>query len=341
MKKIILLFVAVALAACNGGIKDYASIKGKLKVTNVTAISVQGKDYLKDITVEKNGTFSDTLKVIEGMYVMTIGEEKIPLYLKNGYDLDLNFETPEGSNEQVIYSGVGAETNKYLIEKRNFFMSSYADPNTYFQLAEGDFKTRIAEAKIELGKSEIDIKKVDSTVVDMVEKSNQMMFSYIENNYQQMHSSAAALTKGSPSPVFENYENFKGGTTSLSDLKGKYVYIDIWATWCGPCKREIPSLKALEQKFEGKNIEFVSISVDNVDGRRGSHESWLQMVKNDQLGGIQLFADNDFNSQFVRAYGINSIPRFILVDPNGNIVEANAMRPSDPSIAAYFEGLGI
>ncbi|RXP63378.1 TlpA family protein disulfide reductase [Lutibacter sp. HS1-25] len=275
------------------------------------------------------------------MYVMTIGEEKIPLYLKNGYDLDLNFDIPEGSNEQVVYSGIGAETNKYLIEKRNFFMSSYADPNTYFQLEEADFKARISEAKIELAKSEIDIKKVDSTVVDMVEKSNQMMFSYIENNYQQIHTSAVALAKGKPSPVFENYENFKGGTTSLSDLKGKYVYIDIWATWCGPCKREIPSLKALEQKFEGKNIEFVSISVDNVDGRRGSRDSWLQMVKNEQLGGIQLFADNDFNSQFVRAYGINSIPRFILVDPNGNIVEANAMRPSDPNIATYLQELGI
>ena len=63
-----------------------------------------------------------------------------------------------------------------------------------------------------------------------------------------------SLPEGTPSPTFDNYINFEGGTTSLSDLKGKYVYVDIWATWCGPCKREIPSLKKVEEQFHGKNI---------------------------------------------------------------------------------------
>jgi len=65
------------------------------------------------------------------------------------------------------------------------------------------------------------------------------------------------------------------------------------------------------------------------------------MVKKDQLGGIQLFADKDFRSDFIQAYNINSIPRFILVDPKGNIVDANAKRPSDPQIKDYFTALGI
>lgn len=73
-----------------------------------------------------------------------------------------------------------------------------------------------------------------------------------------------------PSPIFENFENIKGGTTSLKDLKGKYVYIDVWATWCGPCKAEIPHLKSLEEKYQGKNIVFVSISVDSKE----DHDAW-------------------------------------------------------------------
>ena len=149
------------------------------------------------------------------------------------------------------------------------------------------------------------------------------------------------LAKGEPSPKFVDYENFKGGTTSLDDLKGKYVYVDVWATWCGPCKVEIPSLKELESEYAGKNIEFVSISVDNVDGRRGSHDSWLEMVEEENLQGIQLFSDKDWSSDFVTGYLIKGIPRFILIDPNGNIVQANAPRPSDEKLVELFNELKI
>ena len=275
------------------------------------------------------------------MYMLLVGADKISLYLKNGYDLNLDFNVADDSGKLVEFTGVGAETNIFLDEKRAFFMGEYADPNSYFELAETDYKTRLNEAKTALTKSDVALEKVDTAVVNMVAKSDKMLFSYIETNYEKMHSSLTSLVKGKSSPVFENYENFAGGTTSLSDLKGKYVYLDIWATWCGPCKREIPHLKALEEAFKGKNIEFVSISVDNIDGRRGSHDSWLSMVKKEQLGGIQLFADKDFKSDFIQAYNINSIPRFILVDPNGNIVDANAKRPSDPQIKDYFKALGI
>lgn len=145
------------------------------------------------------------------------------------------------------------------------------------------------------------------------------------------------VTKGQPSPQFDNYENFAGGTTSLSDLKGKYVYVDVWATWCGPCKREIPFLQKVEKKYEGKNIEFVSLSVDKLD----DHDKWEKMVKEEQLGGIQLFADKSWESDFVTGYLIKGIPRFILIDPNGNIVSSNAPRPSDSKLIDLFNELSI
>ena len=150
-----------------------------------------------------------------------------------------------------------------------------------------------------------------------------------------------SLEKGMKSPVFNNYENFNGERTSLSDLQGKYVYIDVWATWCGPCIREIPSLKVIEKKYENKNIHFVSLSIDERNRPRYNYEAWRKMIVEKDLGGIQLFADNAFNSKFTKAYGIDSIPRFLLIDPEGNIVSGNAPRPSDPKLVELFNSLGI
>lgn len=145
------------------------------------------------------------------------------------------------------------------------------------------------------------------------------------------------LAKGMPSPEFVKYENHKGGKTSLEDLRGQYVYIDIWATWCGPCIREIPSLKEVEILFHDKNITFVSISIDKAE----KHKEWVEMVEEKELGGIQLIAGKDWNSQFVQDYAIEGIPRFILIDPDGNIVDADAPRPSDPKLIETFKELKI
>jgi len=145
------------------------------------------------------------------------------------------------------------------------------------------------------------------------------------------------LTKGNPSPLFNNYENHKGGNTSLEDLKGKYVYMDIWATWCAPCIREIPSLKKLESAYRDKNIEFVSISIDYPK----DYDKWVNMVNEKELSGVQLLADNAYESKFIKDYLINSIPRFILLNPEGKIVSGSAPRPSDPKLIEIFEELDI
>ena len=160
-----------------------------------------------------------------------------------------------------------------------------------------------------------------------------------ENNkiITESYNKLKTVAKGQPSPKFKGYENYLGGTTSLEELKGKYVYVDVWATWCGPCKREIPSLKEVEKKYHGKNIEFVSISVDKAK----DHDKWKKMVEEKELKGIQLFADKDWDSDFVKDYLIKGIPRFILIDPQGNIVSSNAPRPSEDKLIDLFNELNI
>ncbi|NLN24808.1 MAG: TlpA family protein disulfide reductase [Bacteroidetes bacterium] len=139
---------------------------------------------------------------------------------------------------------------------------------------------------------------------------------------------------GNPSPSF-SYENHKGGTTTLEDLRGKYVYIDVWATWCGPCLREIPSLQEVEKEYADKNIHIVSISIDEPK----DYEKWRTMVTDRGMGGIQLMADNNWNSEFVKKYGIMGIPRFILLDTEGKIVSADTYRPSDPRLRELLNSI--
>jgi len=171
---------------------------------------------------------------------------------------------------------------------------------------------------------------------------NKEIFDFINKNVtdekvkeaaKKAYDVATKLTSGSPSPKFSNYENFNGGTTSLDDFKGKVTYIDIWATWCLPCRGEIPALKELEKKFHGKDVAFVSISIDQ------NKDEWKEFVKSEDLKGVQLFAENAFESQFIQDYGIRQIPTFIIIDKEGKIVNADAPRPSSDEITGLLERL--
>ncbi len=336
MKNYIGFLFFLLIISCKSDEIKYAKLTGKVLATDIEKLSVQGKNYIKEITVNKDGSFSDTLNVADGVYAISSGNDRITLFLKNGYDLNLEFKGQDLSSG-ISFSGIGAETNNFMENKRSFFMSDYANPKSYFQLDKIEYEKRLNEAKTLLLKYKNEAKNLDSLINAMDARNDEMFFGYIESNYEKEHTNIVKFAKGNPSPIFENYESILGGKVSLKDLKGKYVYIDVWATWCAPCKVEIPYLKSLEKEYHGKNIQFVSISVDKPE----AYETWKKMVKDQELGGVQLYADANFESKFILEYGINSIPRFILLDPNGNIVEADALRPSNPKLKELFTELGI
>ncbi|MEP1488895.1 MAG: TlpA disulfide reductase family protein [Algibacter sp.] len=156
-------------------------------------------------------------------------------------------------------------------------------------------------------------------------------------NVTKRYKELKKVADGAPSPIFKNYINYASGTNSLADFKGKYVYIDVWATWCSPCLKEAPYLKKVEKKYHGKNIEFVSISID----RKNMEDAWRKKIKSKELSGVQLLADADWQSEFVKSYQIKGIPRFILIDPDGNIVSRKAPRPSSPELITLLNDLII
>ena len=154
-----------------------------------------------------------------------------------------------------------------------------------------------------------------------------------KNQIEKIYKNLKRTAPGAASPEFREYTNYTGGKASLTDFKGKYVYIDVWATWCKPCIAELPALKKLEEKYKNNKIEFISISID----KQNDYDDWRQMIKDKNMGGTQLFAHNSPNSEFVDTYEISAIPRFIFIDPEGKIIDSKAPAPSSDKITALFD----
>jgi thiol-disulfide isomerase/thioredoxin len=127
-------------------------------------------------------------------------------------------------------------------------------------------------------------------------------------------------------------ENISGQAVPLSKFKGHYVYLDFWATWCGPCIKQIPSLEKLKKEYKDKNIKFISISFDS----KADKEKWKNFVRKRDMTKIQLWADSLNKKKISNAFNIKMIPRFVLIDDEGKIVDANAPRPSKKGIKDFL-----
>ena len=109
-----------------------------------------------------------------------------------------------------------------------------------------------------------------------------------------------------------------GFALRLSDLRGKVVLVDFWASWCRPCRMENPNVVRLYQRFHDKGFEIFSVSLDQ------SRDAWLKAIQDDGLLWPHHVSDlRGWNSTAGRLYGISSIPATVLVDRQGNIVARN------------------
>lgn len=146
---------------------------------------------------------------------------------------------------------------------------------------------------------------------------------------KQLLAAKAKFGNGDPVLDFAVINNDKT-ITNLSSLKGKVIYIDIWATWCGPCLAEMPHLEELKEKYkENSDLAIVSLSVDDND------EVWLRNLDKRNPGGIQWRVDRPKLAD----YDVETIPRYILIDKNFNIAEMNAPGASDKKIADLIDKL--
>ncbi len=138
------------------------------------------------------------------------------------------------------------------------------------------------------------------------------------------------MMKGKPAYDFKVVDS-EGKTHSLHEFKGKYVYIDTWATWCKPCLQEIPALQKMIEHFKGKNIEFLSVSIDK------DSTIWQRYITKKALSGNQFWSGEVTNTDYGKEFIIQDIPRFMLIDAQGNFIDPIAPRPSSTDLQNWLD----
>jgi peroxiredoxin len=121
---------------------------------------------------------------------------------------------------------------------------------------------------------------------------------------------------GQPAPQFTQ-NNTNEQPVALTSLKGKYVLIDFWASWCGPCRAENPSVVKAYNKFRDKNFEILAVSLDN------KKEPWLEAIKKDGLTWLHVSDLKGWKNEVAVLYNVQAVPQNWLIDPNGIIIAKN------------------
>lgn len=252
------------------------------------------------------------------------GEESTKMYLQPGDDIKLTIDT-EQFDESISYQGSDESSYyawQYIANENSDFPNiSEVEDDVLDSLLNEYYKPFLVKAE--------SFKESNSIFYNSILEGMKVTKEYIINR----RSALAALPQPGEAAIDFTYPDKDGNNVSLSDFVGSVVYVDVWATWCGPCRAEMPFLHELEAEYSDKNVTFIGVSVDEDKNR----QAWLDMMVDKDIKGVQLFADGW--SQITKDYAINSIPRFMLFDSEGNVSDLDADRPSSEEIRPTLDAL--
>ena len=186
--------------------------------------------------------------------------------------------------------------------------------------------TKISDKKVLIAKEGNTLKITDSINTYVVDKYNQFSNTLKKKNIKYLYKASLVDSLGNNFL----FKDIKGNDIDLANYKGKFVYIDVWATWCKPCKEEYVFLKKLEKYFSNTDkLEIISISLDR------DHEKWKNYIIDNATEGTQLYSGD--KTDFGKFYDIGALPRFIFLNPEGKIINPDEIRPSNPETLKKIE----
>lgn len=347
MKKLIYLFaVAAIFAACNSETKGYVvtgTVEGATDGDTVFLQTIEGRQLVKlDTAIIANGTFTfegkqDTA-VNRNLTCTPTGKEGLSMdfFLENGKITVKIGETEyvaTGTPNNDIYQGVKVQLND-LNKKMIEVYDSMSDTTLTEEqrAAKGKEMETLENKTMEVSKTEIKKNITNPVGVHMLKRSYYFMdVAELEplllqiptayNNDEVIIKIKENVEKMKVTAVGQKFTDFEmltpeGKTVKLSDYvgKGKVVLVDFWASWCGPCRREMPSLVEAYAKYKGKNFEIVGVSLDQ------SGDAWKESIQKLNITWPQMSDLKYWNCEGAKLYAVSSIPHTVLIDAEGTII---------------------
>jgi thiol-disulfide isomerase/thioredoxin len=202
--------------------------------------------------------------------------------------------------------------------------------NGFKKFPNGEFKNKIMYHKLMTSLEEANVSE-DRDV--LITYASEISSKKMQNSLQFLYRNLQKLSKLNPVPNIQATDQ-KGEPMQLSNLKGKWVIIDFWATWCGPCLYESPYFEKMALKYKNEKIAFLALSLDQ------RKDKWEIEAKNKSKTVLQWHANQINQTKF--DYQINGIPRFVMIDPDGNIYQSKMSRPSEAAFEMILrKALGL
>jgi peroxiredoxin len=204
------------------------------------------------------------------------------------------------------------QLEQYFKESKTAEINFYKNnPDSYFtgyQLRNETIAGYRTYKKMELSKKEL--REIYAGLTDKIKNS---AYGQAVKRYTEM---ADVPEVGDPYADF-TFPNVKGVKVKLSDFKGKYIFVDFWASWCSPCRYQNPKLKRLYEQYKASNFEILGVSIDSEE------DQWIKAVEKDKLTWINVLSEGGRTSEVSQLYGINGLPDNLLINPDGVIVKRN------------------